>query len=1035
MTNVGIIEAASRAIGTELTKLFGFACTRLTTRANPETQIQSGVNSMNWNGTTTCTLTAGTLSLSVALGKRVRILSGAAKGAEALVQSRDTSTQLTLQAAFPNQTTFSGASFEIVTDADTALLVESTLEFAEADAPGRLVMDGQVYLYSGKTYSSFTGIQHDDGTGVIVDGVAAQHEPLTIISDFSKATSALDQYRRSFLIDYSSGEDLSVLGRNLGVERPPELTDDELYRGLIKAVAYAPRGTIYAMEGVLDALLGETSVASGTKTATSSGTTIQISSGTFPTGIEGMRFRVTSGAMKDQTIRIASRTDATHIVLNKTLDEAIQLQSWTITDPNWEIFEDLTLGSIHHGCSVFFRRTDDAETAEMPYGKAFLDGEDYKPATSGTVIPATGLGRLKVASIRLKDEGGPHLIAQSDATHLASSSDSGVTVTGPAATFNANIFPGDIFEVMSGPYAGRLAMVVSRASATSMTLGLVAGAMNLSQNSLGTLGVNIAGVAWRVYRYKTECRFYKPNTEVRIEYPGDTGTTIWTFNGTNVATQVDVTVDSTHGARMRFVPAATRCLYRRVTRITPEANAELELLADIPASPSSSATSGKQFCAYIMDGERTLAWGIIDDVSTLQTYVGFISMVSGSFIGTTPKQVWGHTANTKYSPGLNAIRIVKTARGTVRLYRQAWQGASHATTNWELIDELAYASFPTTAAWIAAAPYTPDAHEMAFGTCVAGFSGNSIVRYVDWNVQNVVEFMNYRSAVGATTTAEALVDSTNTPFLVGDVGKKVRIRDIGAVNSGGGNTLGLWEVGAYTSNSTITLIGETKYRGGFLLDNLSWFVVRGDPEAFIWPDVKGHSIQILDGVNAGIYAISAVIDPLTGLNVELAAPLGAANSSTWTSVALQDYKERSMIVLLDTAGGSPAKPSGFTLTDTECSWRLVPNFPTDAAVTYELVEAATDSSGTVTLRQTTGFAAGTVIAIHVSKVLSAYLNSEREHNALLDDSPLTYQAYPFYLYDGFGYVRIIMDIVRAAGMYPDFDKLFVDAAGRHLLEV
>lgn len=1129
---VGIIEATTGALGEELTMLGGFVSTRLTTQTTPETQLQSGLLTMDYDGALTVTLTAGTFLLTVANGHRLRILSGPDAGAEALIDTRDSGIQCTLQGPLPFTAAFVGESWEIVEDADDSILVESTLGFGTA--PGRLVIDGQVYNYSGTTISSFTGITHDDGTGLIVRGVAQAHRPLSVVADWSRSTSAIDQYRRGFLVAYAVLSDLDIIGKNLGVPRPPELEDDEVYRRLIQALAYAPRGTIFAMEQVLDVLLGEAIIATGTETASGTGDPflVDLSSGSFPVGCEGLRFRVTSGYLTGRTVHIEERVSATQIRLELPMEEDFTLESWEITDPNWEIFEDLTLGSVNHGCKVFFRRRDN--TAEDPNGKTFLDGHQLIPLASTTTLLLPAAGRLRVAGMKLKDEGGWSTIATGRG---AASTDDGETITGPAASFPARILVGDVFQIMDGVHAGLKAPIVSRDSAVQLTLGISPGVSNISPTPTGILGVNFNGIGWQVLRERTNCRLYRPSADIRIEHPADAGTTIWDYVGTNETLNVTSVNGILHGRTLLIEPQTEEVVYRHPLRITPEARGQVEIHFDVFGAMGDAVGDGRQCALMMADGERVLAFGLIDEPGNLMTRLGFISMVSGEFIGTTPKPIWSNVVDTKFSPGMNTVRLVKTGRGTVRLYRQAWQGA-FTTTHWELIDEIDYADFDTVGDWQAAAGYVSLDHEIAWGCFDTGFSHEQHVKYIDWQVENVVDFWNLRRTGQATNTSEQISDASN-PFVVGDIGKTVRISDFSALNPGGGNSLGSWLVTARPSAALVTLTGETKYRGRFSLQNVQWLSVRDDPEVFVWPDHRGHSVEILDGPNAGVYPILAIVDPVTGRSVEepvltaSAAGAGAlqiistddsdgsfvvgvgqpkgprvrvaglvggvatvvtldlvpgaptvigtnfdagtvlsmdlvqtssggesseatfsgtirlqnvaagttvldiapgrtsfgrprtvAAAATWLSAELQATKIRSNIVLLDTPG--------FTITDAECSWRIVPVFPADAAVSYELVDAGTDAAGTLTLREAAPFPVGTVMDVHVSTVLSAYVYEERQENELTP--PSTYSMHPFYLYDGFGFVRGVLDILTVAGVIPDFDNLVVDASGYHILE-
>lgn len=79
----------------------------------------------------------------------------------------------------------------------------------------------------------------------------------TEVIEASRTYSALDQLRRQLFVRTAEGPYLSALGRKLGIDRPANLTDDDVFRLIIQAMAYSPRGTIYGIELALTAFFGE----------------------------------------------------------------------------------------------------------------------------------------------------------------------------------------------------------------------------------------------------------------------------------------------------------------------------------------------------------------------------------------------------------------------------------------------------------------------------------------------------------------------------------------------------------------------------------------------------------------------------------------------------------------------------------------------------------------------------------------------------------------------------------------------------------
>jgi hypothetical protein len=135
----------------------------------------------------------------------------------------------------------------------TTFSVESTSGWDES---GKVGIDGVLYSYAAKTLASLTGITHS-ASGVTVAGARVAHRIEAVVADCSRTSSAVDLCRRAMLVEYAEAEDLSVIGRNLGVNRLVFFSEDAQYRRLIKAMAYNPKGTTFGVELVLNAILGE----------------------------------------------------------------------------------------------------------------------------------------------------------------------------------------------------------------------------------------------------------------------------------------------------------------------------------------------------------------------------------------------------------------------------------------------------------------------------------------------------------------------------------------------------------------------------------------------------------------------------------------------------------------------------------------------------------------------------------------------------------------------------------------------------------
>jgi hypothetical protein len=135
---------------------------------------------------------------------------------------------------------------------ETSIAVETAYLWADT---GKISIDGIVYQYTSKTDTTISGIEHVSA-GATVTGLKRAHVKQSVVLDLSQTRSALDKVRRAMLVEYAEGADLNVLGRNLGVLRPPALSDDDRFREIIKAIAYNPRGTMYGIELALTGIVG-----------------------------------------------------------------------------------------------------------------------------------------------------------------------------------------------------------------------------------------------------------------------------------------------------------------------------------------------------------------------------------------------------------------------------------------------------------------------------------------------------------------------------------------------------------------------------------------------------------------------------------------------------------------------------------------------------------------------------------------------------------------------------------------------------------
>jgi hypothetical protein len=142
---------------------------------------------------------------------------------------------------------------EPVTEGETVFPVESTEGWSDA---GRFAVEGIPYTYTGKGTASLTGVKHIRG-GEEQNGAAMLHHVEAAVTDIGRNRSYAEKLRRALLLNYAEGEDLNVVGRNFGLIRHPFFTDDAVYREVIRAMAYSPKGTMLGLELGLCGMVGE----------------------------------------------------------------------------------------------------------------------------------------------------------------------------------------------------------------------------------------------------------------------------------------------------------------------------------------------------------------------------------------------------------------------------------------------------------------------------------------------------------------------------------------------------------------------------------------------------------------------------------------------------------------------------------------------------------------------------------------------------------------------------------------------------------
>lgn len=136
-----------------------------------------------------------------------------------------------------------------ISDSATTIAVESTIGFGEVTSGSgdALVAIDDEYVYAaGRTGTSFTGCSRArQNTAARAHGARAR------VFDLAQNTSALDLVRRGLLVNTAEGDDLDVIGRNLGLHKCPGISDEQ-YRREIREVAYLAKQPMSALAAALE---------------------------------------------------------------------------------------------------------------------------------------------------------------------------------------------------------------------------------------------------------------------------------------------------------------------------------------------------------------------------------------------------------------------------------------------------------------------------------------------------------------------------------------------------------------------------------------------------------------------------------------------------------------------------------------------------------------------------------------------------------------------------------------------------------------
>jgi hypothetical protein len=469
----------------------------------------------------------------------------------------------------------------------------------------------------------------------------------------------------------------------------------------------------------------------------------------------------------------------------------------------------------------------------------------------------------------------------------------------------------------------------------------------------------------------TETTTEYPSAQTWEPYPDATPIDQWTAYGSGEGTTAQIV--TTDGGVLEWTAGGLTIVYYRDAPIVPESWAVMSLYLRMldNGSGGPSATDGHIAMA---NGERSVIAG------WRQSGTGAGAAWDIGFVDASDNFISGYHSVT-IDDLYHEIRIEHDPDGPRRLY---WDG--------QLIQTLDGSSFSSNTAY---------AQWFGYNSTVPANAPEWRMKDVRWAVRNGRRnYWAVEASDGSVAVDTRVLSQATITFGTADVGKGFSTYDSAATNAQGGNNNGRWLVEAQ-GGSDVTLIGQT-WTEAILQDaNPDRVTVPLDQQQFQYPDDLGKEIEIIGSElgNDGVYVIDKLLDPVTLTDIELGATPQAQKTNVCEVV------------------------SGSFASETDLSWRLLPNFAAETGLGWKLEDAGTVSGAVLTTRQDLPSVASEaqVYQTVYAQVLSAQLLHDSDvENLMTSDDPVQFGYWPFYLSDPLGYARTYLSSVTAAGVIPSF---------------
>ena len=1014
------LEGLTSAIGDEVTRLGGFRATRLQQPTVVSSPVAYGVETASVDaadatkinivvnqtiptlvfrrdlGEPTRQTTAQEMSIPASVvGAEFRVVDDAssfpltfAPTASVGILVRNSATQITLAS-----TAFEGlklGSWEIFEAAQKqSFQVETTHGWAD---DGVFAMDGALFSYTTKGANHFHNVEYFNGE-IWTYAIPEVYPTLTELVDYTQVYSGADTMRRSFLVDYAAGEDLSVLGRNLNVDRPDVLPDDTKFRQLIKAIAYTPLGTMWAIEMMLDAMLG-------------------------PGNYE-------------------------------IFEDLTRADKEIITSP--PLTPTPTAIETNFPAQIFIKGVANPTQSA---GKTFIESRECVRADRINPAPAPETGRFTTAlepitmyGAYLAPEGPDEynmVLAGTPTSHSVPGAPNGaLTATYSAATDTMTIegavgvfptvggcdlpLPGDRFDLLQGSHPVTIGYVKRRVSDQEIEIAFREGLrQGRRRRDSATGDMEWRDLPWQIIRTQTEMRYARPSEDCRDECRDGTHRQIWYYDGDAAdpeGTKTTLANDVTNGAHLEMGDGAlvTRVEYYAPARVIPETE-QSSFGLFCKALATQDIPDKLRF--HLADGSREIAVGF--GLNGADRYGGILDAVGNIIAGTQ--------FDTPLAEDWHFYEIQKSQEDTVALLID---GHTVATVEYGLL--------PLSGAHERRITVQDTTGQLLLKS--AHWASETYIDFV--NLRPKGPPLNNVKTVAPNQISNNLATDPFTGAVAGDLLRITTARSPVTQTQRTGESpwpplanapFGEWEVVSHTAGPpNITVVrGPIEYGTATVtpdrpeevyvrryLDQLEESQ-RPVGNVFTYPYDVGREFKFESGENNGVTGtIAAIINPMTG------AAVTGSNISAFTFTS-----NRVRLAAISAASGTLAPTI-------DADWRISdPQFGAFGPLDLEITDRVTLVAGTtyelpeplpISITEYPN-ELGPLLEVRYTRVLSAQVLDDTAVNAARVGTP-AYEYFPFYLNGGAGpgWLQGLMDVITAAGVHVDLFRFFRDTAGPHIV--